>query len=500
MGVPEAPVREIMRDMLEMSRGVQHPIRGLFLRHYLSGQTRDHLPIGDSTGPGGNLKDSISFILTNFVEMNKLWVRLQFQGHSRDRALREQERKELRILVGTNLVRLSQLEGIDLEMYKGQILPMILEQVVQCRDVLAQEYLMEVITQVFTDDLHLRTLDQFLSATAKLNPAVNVKQIISAMIDRLADYAKREAESEDPEERKQKEEEAANRLAEQVRKIRLQTAPHSDDSSGDKETASEDADDVVQKTATDEPVKRFRGIPTDVKLFEVFWEQLVGLVKARPDLPIQDISALLVSICNLALSCYPDKLDYVDKVLSYAKDKTAEFVNSPDLHSPATQNNFLSLLLSPISSYSNLLTILALPNYLKLLHAQTYVTRRSVAAAVSASILNNNTIISTPEDVEGVLSLVRVLIKEGAQSTTPTIQRTLETEETVEEQGWLARMVHLFTNKDDAETDFEILKVVRKAYWDGTGERCKYTTGSLVTASIKLVRRFKTREHLVCPS
>ena len=68
---------------------------------------------------------------------------------------------------------------------------------------------MEVITQVFTDDLHLRTLDQFFSATAKLNPSVNVKQIISAMIDRLADYAKREAESEDPEERKRKEEEAA---------------------------------------------------------------------------------------------------------------------------------------------------------------------------------------------------------------------------------------------------------------------------------------------------
>ncbi len=44
MSIPGAPVREIMKDMMEMSRGVQHPIRGLFLRHYLSGQTRDHLP------------------------------------------------------------------------------------------------------------------------------------------------------------------------------------------------------------------------------------------------------------------------------------------------------------------------------------------------------------------------------------------------------------------------------------------------------------------------
>ena len=50
MSIPEAPVKEVMKDMLEMSRGVLHPIRGLFLRHYLSGQTRDHLPIGDDQG------------------------------------------------------------------------------------------------------------------------------------------------------------------------------------------------------------------------------------------------------------------------------------------------------------------------------------------------------------------------------------------------------------------------------------------------------------------
>jgi len=201
------------------------------------------------------------------------------------------------------------------------------------------------------------------------------------------------------------------------------------------------------------------------------------------------------------LNCYPDKLDYVDKVLSYAKDKTAEFVNSPDLHSPSTQNNFLALLLAPISSYSNLLTVLALPNYLKLLHAQTYATRRAVAAAVSHAILNNDTIISSPEDVEGVISLVRVLIKEGGQpSPMPSgpHQRSVETEETSEEQGWLARMVHLFTNKESPETDFQILKLVRDAYKEGPGERCKYTTGSIVTAAIKLIRRFKAREHLVC--
>lgn len=66
----------------------------------------------------GDINDSIDFVLLNFAEMNKLWVRMQHQGHSRDREKREKERQELRILVGTNLVRLSQLEGVNVDKYK----------------------------------------------------------------------------------------------------------------------------------------------------------------------------------------------------------------------------------------------------------------------------------------------------------------------------------------------------------------------------------------------
>ena len=64
------------------------------------------------------MRDSIDFIQLNFSEMNKLWVRMQHQGHTREKEKREQERRELRILVGTNLVRLSQLESIDIDIYK----------------------------------------------------------------------------------------------------------------------------------------------------------------------------------------------------------------------------------------------------------------------------------------------------------------------------------------------------------------------------------------------
>ena len=172
----EGSRRDILRDLVEMCRGVQHPLRGLFLRNYLLQCSRNQLPDGSSqrlaspppasseffpqfsnslglfftpsqasfpslkvlllgvlsllylpspfhpfshrSEQDGNVHDSIQFIEQNFSEMNKLWVRMQHQGHTREKEKREKERLELRILVGTNLVRLAQLEGLDITIYQ----------------------------------------------------------------------------------------------------------------------------------------------------------------------------------------------------------------------------------------------------------------------------------------------------------------------------------------------------------------------------------------------
>ena len=100
-----------------MCKGVQHPLRGLVVRNYLSQISKDKLPDAgsDYEGDGGTVEDAVEFIQQNFGEMNRLWVRMQNQGRVKGRKKREKERQQLRILVGTNLVRLSQLEGVDLE-------------------------------------------------------------------------------------------------------------------------------------------------------------------------------------------------------------------------------------------------------------------------------------------------------------------------------------------------------------------------------------------------
>jgi hypothetical protein len=40
----EGSRKDMLRDLVEMCRGVQHPLRGLFLRNYLLQCTRNQLP------------------------------------------------------------------------------------------------------------------------------------------------------------------------------------------------------------------------------------------------------------------------------------------------------------------------------------------------------------------------------------------------------------------------------------------------------------------------
>jgi vacuolar protein sorting-associated protein 35 len=160
---------------------------------------------------------------------------------------------------------------------------------------------------VFTDEFHLYTLGPFLSATAQLHPKVNIKQIVISLIDRLAAYAAREAESEDPEETKRQEEAAARRLAEKVnlQKAKLRANSSATGSDGvqaigvdiwnsepqsptpaqvkDVEDPSQISHGVGGESSNvkngETAVRKFRGIPENVKLFEVFWQQIVELIK-----------------------------------------------------------------------------------------------------------------------------------------------------------------------------------------------------------------------------
>lgn len=77
--------------------------------------------------------------------------------------------------------------------------------------------------------------------------------------------------------------------------------------------------------------------------------------------------------------------------------------------------------------------------------------------------MRNSTYITSVENLESVLEILKVLIREGIQQAQgypggPIQRRAQETEETIEEQGWLARIVHLIRGKDN-DTQFKVSRL-----------------------------------------
>jgi len=270
----QVPVKELLSDLLEMCSAVQHSTRGLFLRAYLTHEMRDKLPknivaedsvvianqrASQSANRGGSLEDSIDFVLRNFVEMNRLWVRMQQDFVPMSSEVRSRERKELRLLVGTNISTLARMESLDIELYSESVLPQLCEQIIACGDATAQEYLADCIVQVFPDEFQMKTLDQFLAMCSKLSPGINMRSIIAALTDRLARFA-----SESPEN---------------------------------------------------------AALASGSMAFEIFRSHLPTIIaQSSANSRLSDMLAMYLSLLQFALKAHHDRLDYVDDIFAFCLD------------------------------------------------------------------------------------------------------------------------------------------------------------------------------------
>ena len=54
---------------------------------------------------------------------------------------------------------------------------------------------------------------------------------------------------------------------------------------------------------------------------------MATVLQSRQDMPSEGVASLQVSLINLAMKCYPDRVDYVDKVL----ETTVEIFNKLNL-------------------------------------------------------------------------------------------------------------------------------------------------------------------------
>ncbi|KAL8514766.1 hypothetical protein ACS0TY_013737 [Phlomoides rotata] len=345
----EAPAKDVLKDLVEMCRAVQHPIRGLFLRSYLAQVSRDKLPdIGSEyASEGDSVTDAVEFVLQNFIEMNKLWVRMQNQGPLSEKEKLEKERSELRDLVGKNLHVLSQIEGVDLEIYRDTVLPRVLEQIVNCKDELAQYYLMDCIIQVFPDEYHLQTLETLLGACPQLQPTVDLKTVLSQLMERLSNYA----------------------------------------------------------SLNPELLPEF----LQVEAFSKLSNAIGKVIEAQVDMPIVGAITLYVSLLSFTLRVHPDRLDYVDQVLGACVKK---LYGKPKLEDSKATKQVVALLSAPLDRYDDIVTALTLSNYPRVMDHLDAGTNKVMAMVIIRSIMKNRTCVSTSDKVEVLFELIKGLIKD----------------------------------------------------------------------------------------
>ena len=181
---------EIIFDLLGMIKGVQNPIRGLFTRYFMLKRIKDKLPDKGNKylEEGGKFEETLKFILQNLDEMNRLWIRISSDVTGTEKMLRDKERVELKILVGESINRLSSLEGLTIDIYEKDVLPKLIQIILESNDVLSQQYLMECIIHAFSDSYNIKCIELILNTLSRLLPGVDIKGLFISLMEKLAKF------------------------------------------------------------------------------------------------------------------------------------------------------------------------------------------------------------------------------------------------------------------------------------------------------------------------
>ena len=188
---------DIIFDLFNLIKGVQNPLRGLFCRYFFLKMIKDRLPDkgNEYEKPGASPDDTVKFILNNLEEMNGLWIRITnnnsiigVEDDSVDIASSLKEREQLKILIGENITRLSSLNCVTVDLYQKKVLPKIIEILLESKDSLSQQYLLECVVHAFPDEHNIACMNLLLETCSKLQSNVDVKTIFISLMQKLAKY------------------------------------------------------------------------------------------------------------------------------------------------------------------------------------------------------------------------------------------------------------------------------------------------------------------------
>ena len=231
------------------------------------------------------------------------------------------------------------------------------------------------------------------------------------------------------------------------------------------------------------------GIPGHIQLFNIFSQEISSIIKARPDMPPEDIVSLEVSLMNLAYKCYTDRVDMIDTVLNNTKELFVNAEISVVEHRTPVGRELEKLLKIPIDSYNDIMIVLALEHYIPLLNCYDFSGRKEMSAYLINNVIDNSTLIPSPEKAETILTIVGPLVSDQKDGPSAEEARQEDKDDWEEEQSLMGRLVHLLVSTDP-DQQYLVLTTARKHLSAGGPLRLPHTLPPLVFQAYQLTRRF----------
>ena len=165
---------EVIYDIIQMSKGVQNPIRGLFTRYFLLKMLKDYL-------------NCIDYLIDNFKDMNKLWIRINKMNNVSVEQI-VNIRNDMKVLVGENINRLACLNNLNSDIYRDKILIPIFQIISLSNDEICQQYIIECLIHAFPDEFNIKSMDFILNSLPNMNPKIDINNIIISILDKLTKF------------------------------------------------------------------------------------------------------------------------------------------------------------------------------------------------------------------------------------------------------------------------------------------------------------------------
>ena len=431
--------RVIIYDMLGLVKAVQNPIKGLFLRNYLLKMLKDKLPDKDNVylREGATFEDSIKFIIENMEEMNRLWIRLSGSARGAEKAKRDKEREELKVLIGESMTKLSSLENLNMEIYEEIVLPKLLNMILNSKDQLSQQYLMECIIHAFPDSYNVKCIESLLETTSNLEEGVDIGIIFVSLMQKLGNYFGRFNKTDD-----------------------------NDNENGNDKQIFETAQNIY---------------PALLKNFKGYMNQNLNDKEINSPEDLNKLFNLISSFIKFSIQCAPkeQKFASINNIFALTLELANRYKNRM---SEDNLNKIGVLLIEPLTNGMN---IFRMSDFIPLMNLLNFKSRKNIGLKLIETLINNaNEGKTTLEKLDSLDSLDKILkyIKPLLTNSKDSIQEEDYVYEA--EQSIVCKLIYIIRT-NNIEVIYKILNDLKNIFSHGGPKRRKYTMPPLALRVIK---------------